>query len=243
MPKVELRPETSQAFETYAHQREATIQGKRIDGGRFLWVDDFKERQDRARAGEVVIEPGRDRGVVEVRGGIIHDWVGAAFIPGTTLPKVLATVQNYNNHKRFYQPEVVDSRILSHRGNEYNIRLRLLKKKVITVVLNTDHEVTYFPLDATRQHSRSRTTRIAEVDAPGEHERELAPGEDHGLLWNLNTFWRFLERDGGVWVECEALSLTRGIPLGLGWLITPIVRDLPRESLTHTLEGTRRAVR
>ena len=115
---------------------------------------------------------------------------------------------------------------------------------MITTVLNTDHEITYFPLDATRQHSRSRSTRIAEVEgAGGRGEHELSPGEDHGLLWNLNSYWRFLERDGGVWIECEAISLTRGIPTGFGWLITPIVRDLPRESITHTLESTRRALR
>ena len=244
MPKAELRAEATQAFESYTHRREASILHHRINGGRFLWADDSVARRDRVRGGEVVIEPGRDKGVVEVNGAIIHDWIGAVLIPGVSLATVVATVQGYDNHKNFYKPEVVDSRILEHSGNQYKVRFRLVKKKIITVVLNTDHEITYFPMDATHEHSKSRTTRIAEVDDAGERtEHELTPGEDHGLLWNLNTFWRFLERDGGVWVECEALSLTRGIPTGLGWLITPIVRDLPRESLTHTLEGTRRAVR
>jgi hypothetical protein len=170
--------------------------------------------------------------------------IGAAFLPGTTLAKVLGTIQNYDNHKNLYKPEVVDSRILERNGNNFKVRLRLLKKKVITVVLNTDHEINYFPVDATKQYSKSRTVRVAEVAEPGEAgEHELKPGEDHGLLWNLNTFWRFLERDGGVWIECEAISLTRGIPMGLGWLVSPIVRELPRESLTLTLEGTRRALR
>lgn len=243
LPKVELRPETLQSFESYVSGRDGALQQKRIAGGNFLWADDSAERRARVRSGEVVIEPGRDKGAIDIKGGMIHDWIGSVFIPNTTLAKVAATVQNYDNHKNIYRPEVVDSRLVERNGNLFRIRLRLLKKKIITTVLNTDHEVTYFPLDARRLHSKSRTTRIAEVENPGAHEHELEPGDDHGLLWRLDTFWRFLERDGGVWVECEALSLTRGIPTGLGWLITPIVRDLPRESLTNTLEGTRRAAR
>jgi hypothetical protein len=61
-------------------------------------------------------------------------------------------------------------------------------------------------------------------------------------LWQLNSYWTFQQLDGGTYVECEAISLTRDIPRGLGWLIRPIIRDLPRESLIATLEGTRAAV-
>ncbi len=166
------------------------------------------------------------------------------FIPGASLQKTIALVQDYNNHKQIYKPEVIDSQLLSHNGNDFTVRLRLLKKKVITVVLNTDHEVHYFPIDPTRWASRSYSTRIAEVESPGKpDEREAAPGKDHGFLWRLNSYWRFEERDGGVYVECEAISLTRDVPAGLGWLINPIIRSLPRESLANTLKATREAMK
>jgi hypothetical protein len=58
----------------------------------------------------------------------------------------------------------------------------------------------------------------------------------------LNSDWRFEERDGGTWVECEAISLTRDIPTGLGWIVQPIIRDLPKESLLNTLRSTRAAL-
>jgi hypothetical protein len=103
--------------------------------------------------------------------------------------------------------------------------------------------VRYFPLDAARCYSQSHSTRIAEVDDPGDaDEREMRPGVDHGFLWRLNSYWRFEERDGGVYVECEAVSLTRGVPAGLGWLVNPIVRTLPRESLETSLTTLRRAL-
>ena len=71
---------------------------------------------------------------------------------------------------------------------------------------------------------------------------ELPAGKDHGYLWRLYTYWRFEEKDGGVYVESEAVSLTRDVPAGLGWLIGPFVTSIPRESLQMTLENTRSAI-
>ena len=215
----------------------------RVKGGHFLWTDDAADRASRVRAGQTVIDGNEGKPLVEINDGLIHDWVGALFISGATLPGVLAVVQNYDAHKSIYTPEVIDSKLRSRQGQEFKIHYRLLKKKVVTVVLNTEHEVRYFPLDATRQHSRSYSTKIAEVEEPGTAgEREKPPGHDHGFLWRINSYWRFQERDGGVYVECEAISLSRAIPFGLGWMVTPIIRDLPRESLANTLERTRAAL-
>jgi hypothetical protein len=241
---AELHPHTVEAFQKYVKAREEAMDSNRIRGARFLWTDDSPDRARRVRAGEVAIESAAKDSVVEVRDGLIHDWVGAAFLPGARLQQVLALVQNYDHHKSVYPPEVIDSKLRARDGDKFRVYLRLLKKKVITVVLNTEHDVTYFPLDGNRAHSRSYSTRIAEVHDAGESsERESPPGRDHGFLWRLNSYWRFLERDGGVYVECEAISLSRGIPMGLGLIIRPIVRDLPRESLANTLEKTRSGLR
>jgi hypothetical protein len=98
-------------------------------------------------------------------------------------------------------------------------------------------------VDTKRWYSRSYSTRIQEVDDPGTPEERLLPaGDDHGFLWRLYSYWRFEERDGGVYLECQALSLTRDVPTGLGWLIEPIIRQLPRESLANTLRSTREAI-
>jgi hypothetical protein len=185
-----------------------------------------------------VVEPTGAKPEIAVPTGLIHDWTGAVFLPGVTLEQTLALVRDYDRHKQYYKPEVVDSRVLSHDGNDYLIYLRLLKKQILTVVLDTEHEVRYRQVDATRWRSNSRTTKISELD----HGRPLPPGTGHGFLWRLNSYWRFEERDGGTWVECQAVSLTRDIPTGLGWLIDPIVRKLPRESLANTLKETRAAL-
>jgi hypothetical protein len=241
-PTAELRKETVQAFDEYVRKTEARLDA-RVASGDFLWVDDSKQTLDPVRNGQVAIQPRIKGGEMEVPHGLIHDWIGAVFIPGTTLDRVLASVQDYDRNKYTHKPEVIDSKLLARDGNDFRIFLKVRKKKVITVVLNTEHRVHYAPVDKTRWQSRSYSTRIAEVDNAGEpDERELPQGEDHGFLWRLYSYWRFEERDGGVYVECEALSLTRDVPTGLGWVVTPVIRTLPRESLESTLRGTRNAV-
>jgi hypothetical protein len=239
---TELKPRTVQAFDTYIQELEARL-AREVNSATFLWSDRSPQRKERAIQGEVVAESLTGKNPKPVPDGLIHDWIGAVFLPHATLEKTLELVKNYNHHKDVYKPEVIGSRLISRNGNDFKINLRLLKKKVITVVLDTYYDVHYQQLDNTRWQSRSYSTKIQELDNAGKPgERMLPPGDDHGFLWRLNSYWRFQERDGGVYVECEAVSLTRDIPTGLGWLIEPIVRQLPRESLINTLRKTREAL-
>jgi len=237
---AELKPATTAAFDRYIRQSEERLNAPAA----FLWADESPERARRVRRGEILVQPFTGKPDWSVAGGgLIHDWVGSVFIPGATLEQTLALVQDYNRHKEIYKPEVVDSRILSHNGNDFRIYLRLLKKKVITVQLNTEHEVKYIQLAPKRWRSISHSTKIAEIENAGKStEREKPPGTGEGFLWKLDSYWRFEERDGGTWLECEAVSLTRDVPTGLGWLIEPIIRNLPKESLENTLRSTRAAL-
>jgi hypothetical protein len=240
---AELKKETLDDFEQYIRGTETRI-ADQVGGKRsFLWTDESRQRLEQIRQGQVAAQLWDGGGPVHVRDGLIHDWIGSVFVPGVTLPRALALLQDYNDHYRIYAPEVIASRILEQDGNHYKVYLRLLKKKVLTVVLNTEHDVQYYPLDSTRCHSRSYSTRIAQVENVGRPDvLELPAGHDGGYLWRLYSYWRFQERDGGAYLECEAISLTRDVPTGLGWLIEPIIRDLPRDSLVKTLEATRRAL-
>ena len=240
---VELKPETLRAFETYARQAEGEMETTLKGSGAFLWSDGSVVRTQAVREGSIVAEFWSGHSPVKVPSGLIHDWIGAAVVPGATVQETLTLVQDYDHHKNIYQPEVMDSKLVSHHGNDFKIQLRLLKKKVITVVLDTDHDVRYLCVDRMRWFCRSHTTRIAEVeDAGTQKETVLPPDTGHGFLWRLYSYWRFQEKKGGVCIECRAVSLTRDIPFGLGWILEPIVQTLPRESLINTLEATRRAL-
>jgi hypothetical protein len=169
--------------------------------------------------------------------------IGAAFIRDVRIEDVLGRLQDYDNHMNIYRPEVIASKLIGHSGNDFQIYLRLLKKKVVNVVLDTDHDVHYSSLDRKRWLCRSYSTRIAEVENAGSaNERVLPPDTGYGFLWRLYSYWRFQELHGGVFIECRAISLTRDVPFGLGWIFEPIIQKLPKESLINTLEATRRAL-
>jgi len=137
-------------------------------------------------------------------------------------------LEDYNRHAEYYSPDVERSWIESQDGNHYLLFLRFHRQKVITVVLNSEHDITYFRDSASLAHSRS--------------EKERPRGNDDGFLWGMETWWRMEEKDAGVYVQSEVVSLTRDIPTGLPWMVGPFVTAVPKDSLTFTLEATRKAV-
>ncbi len=246
---ADLRPQTAEGFSRYVQATEKRIDKELAQPQRLLYIDGLadtprKEILTSLRDGQAFmqrLETRDDSGrVMTTPGGLIHHWIGDVFIPGVSLGEVLDMVEDYNHHQEIYKPEVVRSRLVARNGNDFKVEMRFRKKKVITVTLSTEHDVQYAEIDSNHWYSRSVSTRIAEVEnADKPDEREKPVGHDGGFLWRINSYWRFVERDGGVYVECESVSLTRDIPPGLGWLIKGFVTSVSRQSLEHTLKSTR----
>jgi len=251
LPGVELRAATTAAFDRYVRLTDQRNDREMNIGKQLLWIDSMGEAE-RAKAyaelkqGAVKMSKleTRDGGAeIPVPGGMIHHWVGLAFIPGARVDDVLGILEDYDHHWNYYAPDVERSKIESRDGDHFRVLLRFRRKKVVTVVLDTEHDVRYFRDSATMGHSRSSTVRISQVDNPGGKDERLKPaGNDDGYLWRMDTWWRIVERDGGVYVQSEVVSLTRDIPTGVGWLVKPFVTSIPQESLEFTMEATRKAV-
>jgi len=249
-PLPKLKTETQEAFERYVKLTGARNETELKRGTGLLWIDGLPEQQ-RADAyaalkrGEIKMQKleMRDNGKpIRCPSGMIHHWTGVIFIPDAKLGDVLGVLQDYDRHSVYYAPDVERSKLESRDGDHFRVFLRFRRHKVITVVLDTEHEVQYFQDAPGRAHSRSSAVRIAEVENAGKSdEREKTPGEDSGFMWRMETWWRMEERDGGVYVQSEAVSLTRDIPAVIGWMIEPFVNGIPKESLTFTLEATRKA--
>ena len=206
------------------------------------------------REGKPVIDPGvLADGAVRVEavhggswavsGGLMHHWRAAALIPGATAREMLALLRDYDHLDRYYTPEVVSSRALRVEEDAATIAMRFRKHKVITVVLDAEFEARSGLTGAGRGYSISRSTHIWQVDHPGSRQERREPeGNDDGFLWRLNSYWSFEETPAGLEIECEAVSLTRDVPTGLGWLVRPIIEVLPKESLEFTLGATKKAL-
>lgn len=248
---ADLQPPTIVAFDRYVKATEARMAAELAPGGGFLAIDalpDARRRTARsdARQGGLVIERLTSRDAfrkIDVPDGLVHHWVGLVFVPGAKVEQAVALLQDYDHHAQIYRPAVARSKLVSRSGNDFRVYLRFAMKKGITVVLNTEHEARFDRPAPGRAYSRIYSTRIAEVQDPDTpNEREQPVGRDGGYLWRLYSYWRFLEGDGGTYVQCESISLTRGIPFGFGWLVGPFVTSIPKESLTFTLETTRTAL-
>jgi hypothetical protein len=246
---ADLQLKTAVAFDRYVKAVETRLE-KEVKSGPFLYLDSLpadkqKEEYERVRRGDVLMEKITHEGDLkaEVPDGLIHHWVGVAFIPKHTLAQVLSVMQDYDRHAEIYKPDVLRSKTLSHTGNDFKIYYRLFKKKVISVQLDTEHAAHFVPLGPTRLYSWSHSTKIAEVQDPDTpNAKEKPVGHDSGFLWRLNSYWRLEQKDGGVYVQCEAVSLTRDIPYGVKWLVAPFVTTIPRESLMNTMNATKAAV-
>jgi hypothetical protein len=170
--------------------------------------------------------------------------MGIVFIPGANLKAVLSTVQDYDHHREIYKPDIADARIESRTGSDFQVYMRMVKAKFfLSDVLNTEHDIRFVSLDSRRAYSRSYSKRIAEVsDAGKPNEHELPVGDDRGLLWRMTGYWFFEERDGGAYVTCQSITLTRDIPFVMVKLLSPIIHELPAEQVRTALEKTRKAV-
>jgi hypothetical protein len=252
LPAVELKRKSVETFDRYTRLTEARIDAELKKSDPFLWVDSLPESAralayDRLRRGEVVIEriTTLDNGQpIKDDDSLIHHWLGTVFVPGVTLQQTIALAQQYDLHAEIYKPDVMKAKILARNGNDFTVFFRFFKHKaVVTTVHNTVFEVHYIPLDARRLWTRAWTTRIAQVEDPNKPDGPEKPvGNDSGYFWRLNTYWRYLERDGGTYIQLESVTLSRDIPAIVAWIVRPFVEGVPRESVTFTLATTRRAL-
>jgi hypothetical protein len=244
---AELNPKTVAAFDKYVQIAEQRIAREVGQSETFLWADTPAARKadvlTRLRNREVVVERLRLDGSTDVPDGLLHHWIGVVFVPGVHARDAVALMQDYDRHSTIFGPNIAQSKLLERRDNTFKIFLRFYVKKVIAVTLNSEHEARFTILQPERAYSSIHSTRVAEVvDAATPTEHEEQPGRGHGFMWRLNTYWRFLERDGGTYIQCESITLSRDLPFGLGWLIKPFVTEVPKDSLTFTLGRIRGAL-
>jgi hypothetical protein len=242
---AELTARTAAAFDRYVKVAEAQMDTR----PGFLWPDHFPELErkrllDSVRAGEPLIArvETRDNGQsLRIPDGLVHHWVGLVFAPGATLEQALNLMQDYDRHAIVFRPAVSQSKLLARDGDVFRVHLRFSMEKVITVVVDTDNEARFKRIAGDRSRSWIRSLHVNEIEAPDTpRERTLPEGSGGGYMWRLNSYWWFLERDGGTYVQCESISLTREVPFGLRWLIGPFITSIPRESLSFMLDTTRR---
>jgi hypothetical protein len=233
------------AFNSYVGTVESRLgEQHRRQNGFLAAATSSPQNEQRLRQGELIVEKLTPATGADLPGAMLHHWRGTAFAPGAKAADFERLMKDFNAYSQQFSPQVLQAKVLSQQGDHLQAVMRVRQRHVITVVMDTTYDITFSRLDARHGYSISRSTRIAEIDSPGTvNERMLNSNEEHGFLWRLNTYWSYEERDGGLYMQIESVSLTRSIPLGLGWAIGPFVESVPRESLEFTLRSACNALR
>jgi len=250
-----LRPSAKRAFESYVADLESRLVRQHAGTETYLAGLNVEASQRgslerQLTSGEIRVER-VNGGTRQLDGALLHHWRGAAFVPKATAKDMLALLRDFHHWSGHYAPDVVSSHALRNEGESTTLAIRFKKQVVVSIVLDAEYKVEARLTGNDRGFSISRGMHFWQVDDPGTaKERRRPEGEDDGFLWRLNSYWSFSQVEGveqrkmgeGLLIECEAVSLTRDIPVGLGWLITPIIGDLPRELLRSAITATKNAL-
>ena len=165
--------------------------------------------------------------MIDVPGGTIYHSSGSIVIRNTTVDRVVQALMYPGTPPP--QEDVLESRVLARSGDSLRVYLKLSRSAIVTVVYDTEHDVTFTRHSPTMVTSRSVSTWIAEAD-----------GGDRGFLWRLNSYWRYTRVGNDVRVDLESLALSRSVPGIARAVARPVIDRIARESLLRTLDSVQR---
>jgi hypothetical protein len=231
----EPTPAAITAFDSYVHAVESRLAQQHRSQVAFLApVAPVQQSDTRLRTGEIIIEQRTPSGGLVLPGALLHHWRATAFVPGASTDYFAGLLKNVDAYPVDFSPQVVQARVLMRDGDRLQAWMRVRQHHVITVEMDATYDVNFGKLDAQHGYSISRSTHISELDSEG---HTVDASQDHGFLWRQNTYWSYEERDGGLYIQVESISLTRSIPTGLGWVVGPFIESVPRQSLEFTLHS------
>jgi hypothetical protein len=240
---AEPSTEATSAFTAYVHALESKLAKQHQSAESFLPSLPAQD-QKQLQQGQLLIDPVTPEGGSMLPGALLHDWRGTAFAAGAKGADFERLMKDVSAYPQRFSPQVLSARVLVQQGDHLQIYMRVRQHHVITVVLDSTYDIDFGRLDEQHGYSNSRSLSISEIASPGaSDEHALGPHDEHGFLWRLNTYWTYEERDGGLYMQIESVSLTRAIPTGLKWVVQPFVEKVPRDSLQFTLEAVCKALR
>jgi len=239
---AEPKQNTLQAWDEYIRIVNLHIAKSAAGSGQFLWTDESQDIARRVQRNEVVVT---NHNPEDVPQGLIHDWVGAVFVPNVTLDRALSVVESYDRYDEFYKPLFSKCKVLARDGDQVKLNVVATQRAFsVTAAVETEDQVQVVRLSPTKAYITSNAVRVQEIANYGQPTEHVFPENRRpGYVWREVTVQRLEARDGGVYVEWEMIVLSRGIPTAFRWLIKPLTDELPRKMMLDLLDETRTAVK
>lgn len=231
---TKLQDNTVAAWNTYIERTERSMTARPM----------LDLRGEAARL--VDLNPNGDSDGEDVRNGYIHNWIGAVNIPNATVASVRAVLEDYAEYPHIYAPRLKLASAArtgdTSAGRIYDVTLvsEQIEGIGIHFAFNIRSKVTFRTV-GNETLIESRSYLIRESDSGKAPYLDLLPeGNDHGIVWRLNSYWRLRQAADAVHAECQAISLSRKPLFGM----KDQVKSRARNSLQATLLQTRdRALR
>jgi putative flippase GtrA len=172
----------------------------------------------------------------EVPDGYIHHWIGAEIIPNTTVAKVQSVLEDYDHYTQIYAPDLKLAEAKKTGPHTYDVRLITERLEGLLHFAFDMHSRVEYKMANGDSLIESKSYLIRESDSGHAPYTDLMPvGNDHGILWRLNSYWRLRQTGPAVYAECQAISLSRRPLFGtLGQ-----VKNRAKDSLAFTLRRTK----
>jgi len=237
----EPKRDTLRAWDDYVDVVNTGVAQRNAGSRPFLWVDESPAAQRRVQDGELVITKNDPRKVPQ---GLIHHWVGGMFVPNVSLDQVMRVLNNYDRYSAMYKPLIRRTAVVERNGDTVKLNVLAVQKAFsVTAAVETDEDIQIARPTLNRVCITANSVRIQEIADYGKSSEHAFPETRRpGYVWRALIVERLEQRDGGVYVELETISLSRGIPIEVRWLIKPLTDDLPRKMMTDLLDETRAAV-
>jgi len=218
------KPPSQHEFDCYVQAAEARMDARKA----FVLADAdlaLNNQLVRDRAVQTIAANGANPH--KLSGAQLYDWIGASFIRGVSLEKLVHMLQDYDHRASYFPETIASSKLLCRTGSDrFHYTMRMKEPAVIDV----ESEVTWERVDAHRWRCRSYSLKTVEV------------GKDHGYLRNLDSFWRFAETDKGVYVEAETITQSDEFGAMTRALGSMLMGINPEKSLKHSLTAMRDSV-
>lgn len=224
----EPKRDTLLAWDDYIGSINANVTERNAGTKPFIWVDESSEARQRVQSGKLVITNHDPR---KVPHGLIHHWLGVMFVPNLSLDQVMQVLNSYDRYSDIYKSLIRKTSVIEQVGDTVTLNVLAVQKAFsVTAAVETDEEIQILRPAPNRVCITANSVRIQEIanyGQPGEHV--FPEARRPGSVWRALIVQRLEQRDGGVYVELETISLSCGIPAEVRWLIKPLTDDLPTE--------------
>lgn len=171
---------------------------------------------------------------------MIHHWVGAMFVPNTTLDQVMSVLENNGRYSEIYKPLLRDSSVLERMDGDIRLNVVAVQKAFsVTAAVATDDHVHIARLDPKRLYITCNALHVQEIAdywRPASTHFPRIVGRVRRAGGPLPTSGRARR---GVYVELATVVLSRGIPVEFRWLIKPLIEEISRKMMIDSLNDTR----